>query len=84
MSEAERVGEVTHYFTDIGVASVVLDSHLQVGDSVSIEGATTDFEQTVESMQLDHVDVEEAGPGDEVGIKVDRRVREGDEVKRTG
>lgn len=78
--EKEEIGEVTHYFTDISVGVIELSGELSVGDEISIEGATTDIQQEVESMQIEHEDVEEAGPGDAIGLKVKDRVREGDKV----
>lgn len=78
--EKEKIGEVTHYFTDISVGVIDLSGKLEIGDKISIEGATTDVQQDVESMQIEHEDVEEAGPNDAVGIKVKDRVREGDLV----
>ena len=78
--EKERIGEVTHYFTDISVGVIDLSGKLEIGDEISIEGATTDIRQEVESMQIEHDDVEEAGADDQVGMKVDGRVREGDVV----
>ncbi len=78
--EKEEIGEIDHYFTDISVGVIDLSGKLEVGDTISIEGATTDFQQDVESMQIEHEDVEEAGPGDAVGLKVKDRVREGDKV----
>lgn len=76
--EKEEIGEVTHYFTDISVGVIELNGELSVGDRISIEGATTNIQQEVESMQIEHEDVEEAGPGDAIGLKVKDRVREGD------
>ncbi len=78
--EKEKIGEVTHYFTDISVGVVELSGELEIGDKISIEGATTDLQQTVNSMQIEHEDVEKAGPGDAVGMKVQDRVREDDVV----
>ena len=78
--EKKLVGKVTHYFTNIGVAVVELEDALKVGDEISIEGATTKFTQKVESMQIEHENVEEAKKGDSVGMKVIDRVREGDQV----
>ncbi len=80
--EKKLVGKVTHYFTNIGVAVVELEDALKVGDEISIEGATTNFTQKVESMQIEHENVEEAKKGDSVGMKVVDRVREGDQVFR--
>jgi putative protease len=82
MEKAKKVeiGEVTHYFTNIGVAVVKLSKKLKTGDPIKFEGATTDFEQTAGSMQIDKNSVEEAGTGQEIGLKVNERVREGDKV----
>ncbi len=76
----EEVGKVTHYFNKIGVAAVVLSKPLKVGDKIKIKGKTTNFEQVVESMQIEGKDVKEAMPGDLVGIKVIDRVRKKDVV----
>lgn len=78
--ELVEVGRVTHYFSRIGVAVVELKAPLKLGDKILIRGATTNFEQTVESMQVEHKPVQEAGPGQSVGIKVKDRVREKDIV----
>jgi len=80
MSRLEKVGEVTHYYTRIGVAVVRVTAPLRVGDRIAIKGHTTNFEQTVDSMQIEHEAVEEAKPGDLIGLKVVDRVREGDIV----
>jgi putative protease len=82
--EKKLVGKITHYFTKIGVGVVELSDELKVGDRVSIEGATTNFQQTVSSMQIEHENVEKAGPGQSIGLKVDQRVREGDLVFKVG
>lgn len=76
----EKVGEVTHYYTRIGVAVVRVTAPLRVGDRIAIKGRTTDFEQVIESMQIEHEAIEEAKPGDLIGLKVVDRVREGDIV----
>ncbi|MDX1624589.1 MAG: translation elongation factor-like protein [Gemmatimonadota bacterium] len=83
----EKIGTVTHYFAEPEVGALSLDDQLRVGDVVAFRGHTTDFQQTVESMEIDHESVETAGPNDEVALKVKDRVREGDEVyvvERTG
>jgi putative protease len=84
MSERElkEVGRVTHYFTKIGVAVVNLTDTLSVGDKILVKGAVTNFEQTVESMQIEHKNVSIAQSGQSVGLKVNQRVREGDKVYR--
>lgn len=78
--EKEKIGEVTHYFTEIEVGVIELSGKLKVGDKISIEGATTNFEQKVNSMEIDQEKVEEAEAGEAVGMKVKERVREGDQV----
>lgn len=79
--ELEKVGEVVHYFGDISVGVIkASEGTITVGDKIRIKGATTDFEQEIESMQIDREDVEKISDGKEAGIKVDERVREGDEV----
>lgn len=78
--KARLVGVVTHYFGKIGVAAAKLSGTLRVGDTIKLVGATTDFEDVVQSIQVEHDSVEEAGSGDEVGVKVKEKVREGDRV----
>ncbi len=83
MSEEEElieVGRVTHYFTRISVAVIELSAPLAIGDRIRIKGPTTDFEQTVESMQIEHKNVERAEAGQSIGLKVMERVRENDRV----
>ena len=75
-----EVGRVTHHFTKIGVAVVELKAPLTVGDRIVIRGPTTDFEQVVESMQIEHKNVQRAEAGQSVGLKVAQRVREKDIV----
>ena len=79
MAETE-IGKITHYFSKIGVAVIELSQGLKVGDKIHIKGATTDFTQTVDSMQIQHEKIEEAKPGDDIGMKVAEQVREHDKV----
>lgn len=76
----EKIGDVAHYFGHIPAGIIKLTASLKTGDKIHFKGATTDFEQEVASMQTDHQDVEEAKAGDEVGVLVTDRVRDGDEV----
>ncbi|MFB0523820.1 MAG: translation elongation factor-like protein [Candidatus Bathyarchaeia archaeon] len=76
----EEVGKISHYFVKIEVAVIDLTAPLSVGDSITIKGATTDFEQTVDSMQIEHENVKTAKAGDSIGLKVKERVRESDLV----
>ena len=76
----ELVGTIDHYFARIGVAGVALTGSLKVGDRIRVRGHTTDFDQTVDSIQVEHETLSEAGPGASIGIKVPERCREGDLV----
>jgi selenocysteine-specific translation elongation factor len=78
----ELIGTVDHYFGHIGVAGIALTAGLKVGDRIRVVGHTTDFEQTVDSLQIEHEDVSEAGPGTSIGLKAPQRCREGDQVFR--
>lgn len=75
-----EVGHVTHFFTRISVAVVELSATLAVGDTILIKGPTTDFEQVVESMQIEHENIERAEAGQSIGLKTEQRVREEDIV----
>lgn len=76
----ELIGKITHYFGKIGVAIIEVSKGIKVGDTIHIKGSTSDFEQSVDSMQVEHEDVEKAKKGDVIGLKVKDKVREGDEV----
>jgi len=78
--EKKLVGKVSHYYGKIGVAVVDLTDGLSIGDEISIEGRVTSFKQKVESMQIEHENIEKAKAGDSVGLKVKEKVREGDSV----
>ena len=75
-----EVGKVTHYFPHVKAAVIELTGMLRAGDKISIKGHTTNFEQTIKSMQSNNTDVTEAGKGKVVGIIVKERVREHDIV----
>lgn len=74
------IGEVTHYYDKAGVAVVRFNKKVSVGTSVRFHGATTDFTETIGSMQLDHEAVDSAEAGKEIGIKVKSKARDGDKV----
>ncbi|HUG46986.1 MAG TPA: translation elongation factor-like protein [Candidatus Limnocylindria bacterium] len=80
--EAEAIGHVTHYFSHLSVAAVQLDQPLRAGERIHIKGHTTDLVQTVDSMQVDHQEIEQAGPGDDLAIHVDDHVRDHDKIFR--
>ena len=80
--EEDPIGDVTHYFSRVGVAVLDIHEPLRKGDRIRIRGHTTDLPQQIDSMEIEHQQVEEAGPGDGVAIKVSDRVRVGDSVYR--
>ncbi len=81
-AEEQAVGTVTHYFGHLQVAAVTLTRALKLGDRIHILGHTTDVEQTVDSMEVEHEKVESAGPGDDVALAVADHVRENDTIYR--
>ena len=77
----QLIGKVTHYFGKANVAAVeITDGQLSVGDTIRIKGHTSDWTQKVDSMQIEHDQVQTAKPGDQIGIKVKEHAREHDEV----
>lgn len=76
----DKVGRVTHFFDKIGVAVINVEKPIKVGDKISIEGVTTNFEQKIDSMQVDMKPIKEAKKGDDIGMKVKDKVRENDIV----
>lgn len=79
----QLVGTVTHYYGQAQVAGIELtDGQLQLGDTIHIRGHTSDFTQIVESMQIDHVSVDAAAAGNQIGIQIAGRARVRDHVYR--
>lgn len=78
--EEKLIGKVTHYFGKIGVAVIELQDDLRVGEKIRIVGGETDFIQTVDSMEIEHKKVSEAKKGEQVGLKIAQKVREGYKV----
>jgi putative protease len=79
--EEKEVGKVSDYFAKVGVVAVEITGEgLSVGDTIHIKGHTTDITQKIESMQIEHEDVETVSRGDSVGIKIEDRVRRSDVV----
>ena len=75
----QKVGEVVKFFSKVGVAAIKLtDGTLRVGDRIKIKGHSTEFEDQVQSMQIDNQPVEKADAGQMIGVKVKDRVREKD------
>ncbi|UCD20624.1 MAG: translation elongation factor-like protein [archaeon] len=79
MAEKE-IGKVFIYFAKPGVAALKLTAELKVGNKIHIKGHTTDFEQAVDSIQIENKAVETAKAGDDIGVKVKDRVRPNDTV----
>ena len=80
MTDKKEIGKIKHYFDNINVAVLELSDKIKKGDKILVEGTTTNFEQTVDSMQVDKKPIEEAKKGESIGLKVTDRVREGDKV----
>lgn len=78
--EGNVIGTVTHYFPHVQAAVIKLTKPLTIGESVKIKGHTTDFTQTVTSIQIDRVAITSAKKGDEIGLQVSSRVRQEDKV----
>ncbi len=78
----ERIGVVLHYYSKAAVAAIKLEDALRTGDKIHIKGHTTDLDETVKSIQIEHKQVSEAEKGDDIGIKVSGHVREHDIVYR--
>lgn len=80
MNKKKPIGKVRHFFDKISVAVVELFSSLKVGDAIKVKIRDGEFEQTVDSLQVEHEAVQTAKKGDKVGMKVTQAVKEGDEV----
>ncbi len=80
-TEGKLIGTITHYFDNISVAVINLTDSISVGDKIRIQGGeATDFEQEIDSMQVEHQNIEKANKGDDVGLKVKEKVRPGYKV----
>ena len=75
-----EIGHITHFFPKISVAVVEFTLPLSVGNRILVKGPTTDFEQTVDSLQIDRKAIERAEGGQSVGLKVNQPVKEKDVV----
>ncbi|MEK9186637.1 MAG: translation elongation factor-like protein [Patescibacteria group bacterium] len=78
--QEKPIGVITHYYGGIDVGIIKFNKSVKAGTEVEIRGATTDFSQKLNSMQYDHKPIETAPKGKEVGVKLEDKVREGDEV----
>lgn len=80
MAQDQPIGKITHFYSHLGVGIIALTAPLKQGDTIHVKGHTTDFTQKVNSLQLNHESINEGNQGDEVGIKLDAKVRHGDTV----
>jgi hypothetical protein len=78
--KVKPIGKVTHYYAHIKVAIVKFNTKVKAGAELYFKGATTDFKEAAKSMQFDHEPVKFAQPKKLIGIKLKKRVREGDLV----
>lgn len=78
--EQKPIGEVLHYYGHLGVAIVKFNREVGLGETIHFKGAHTDFVQTIDSMQYDHKEIKAAKKGQDLGIKVKEKTREGDKV----
>ena len=76
----DLVGTVSHYYGELGVAGIDLSGELKVGDTIHILGHTSDFIQTVDSIQIEHETVESAKAGEPIGVKIKDRARVHDQI----
>jgi U32 family peptidase len=76
----KKIGTITHFFDKISVGIIKLDDKLRIGDKVKFQGSKTNFEQEISEMQIEHEKIEEAKKGQEVGVKTNEEVKEGDSV----
>ncbi len=75
-----KVGRITHFYDKIGVAVVEVLKAIKVGDTVKISGHDQEFTQTISSMQIEHEQIDKASKGQTVGMKMDKPVKENDEL----
>ena len=79
-----KVGTVTHFYDKIGVAVINVLSPIKVGDRIKVSGHDKEFEQEIASMQVEHQNIQAAKKGNDVGMKMDQAVKDGDEVYKVG
>lgn len=75
-----EIGCVLHFFSKINVAVVKLSTSLSVGDCILVKGPETDFEQIVDSMQIDYKKLKKAEKGQSIGLKMTKNTKERDVI----
>ncbi|MFH0912948.1 MAG: translation elongation factor-like protein [Candidatus Omnitrophota bacterium] len=76
----KEIGKISHYYGHLGVGIIELSDILKVGDTIHIKGHSEDFNQPVDSIQVEHAGVSQAKAGDSIGVKVIQKVHPGDKV----
>jgi putative protease len=79
----QEVGKVIHFFGRINVAIIEVTDTISVGNKIAIKGPITDIEQAVDSMEIEHIKVNQATTGQTIGMKVIDQVRENDTIYKT-
>ncbi|MEM4648145.1 MAG: hypothetical protein QXO12_02465 [Candidatus Pacearchaeota archaeon] len=80
LKEPELIGEVTHFYNNISVAVIKFKKDISKGVKIAFKGTTTNFEQILDSIQINHQFVEKVKKNQVAGVKVIKKVREGDKV----
>jgi putative protease len=80
MAEEKPIGKITHFYGKLMVAIIDLTAPLKVGDTIHIKGTSDDFTQQVEQLQFDHKDIKQATAGQQVGVKVNQKIHDNDQV----
>ncbi len=80
----KQVGTIQGYYSHVGVGIIKVEAPIKKGDKIRVKGHTTDFEQKIASMQIQHKDIEKAKKGDEIGLKLKDKVRPNDKVYLQG
>lgn len=75
-----EIGKITHFFSKVSVAVLELSAPLKIGDTIKIVTHEGEFTQKVDSMQIEHAQVQEALPGQSIGLKVASHVHENSKV----
>jgi len=78
--QEKEIGHITHYYGNINVGIIELSDSLKIGDNIHVKGHTTDFTQSVDSMQIEHQSIAEAKAGEMVGIKINQKAHPHDKV----
>lgn len=78
--QEKEIGKVTHYYGHLSVGIIELSDSLKTGESIHVKGHSSDFTQTIDSMQVEHASISEAKPGDVIGIKLIQKAHPHDKV----